>query len=102
MAAIGDFIASLISAPFVCIGWMLVGFIAGALARRIMGSGNAGCVSDIVLGLVGAFLGGIVVRWLGIGRSLDIGLGIGSIITALIGAVILIAIGRVFSPRRRR
>ncbi len=101
MAAIGDLIASIISAPFVCIGWIIVGFIAGALARRIMGSSNAGCVSDIVLGLIGAFLGGLVVRWLGLGRSLDIGLGIGSIVTALIGALILIAIGRVLSPRRR-
>jgi uncharacterized membrane protein YeaQ/YmgE (transglycosylase-associated protein family) len=102
MGAIGDLISSIISAPFACIGWIIVGFIAGALARRIMGSGNAGCVSDIVLGLIGAFLGGIVVSWLGIGRNLDIGLGIGSVITALIGAVILIAIGRIFSPRRRR
>ena len=98
----GDFIGSIIAAPFVCIGWILIGLIAGALARRVMGSGNASFVSDIVLGLVGAFIGGIVLGLLGFqsGRVIEPGLGIGSIVTALIGAIIVIFIGRALTGRR--
>jgi uncharacterized membrane protein YeaQ/YmgE (transglycosylase-associated protein family) len=96
-----EFIQGLISAPIYCVGYIIIGFLAGALARRIMGSSNAGCASDIVLGFVGSFIGSVVVRWLGFGKSLDIGLGIGSLITALIGAVVLIALGRIIRPRMR-
>jgi uncharacterized membrane protein YeaQ/YmgE (transglycosylase-associated protein family) len=96
-----DFISGIIAAPFYCIGWIIIGLIAGALARRVMGSSGS-AVTDIVLGLVGAFIGGIVLGFLGFqnGRIIEPGLGIGSIITALIGAIIVIAIGRAFSGRR--
>jgi uncharacterized membrane protein YeaQ/YmgE (transglycosylase-associated protein family) len=97
-----EFIQGLISAPIYCVGYIIIGFIAGALARRVMGSGNAGCVSDIVLGLIGAFIGSVIVRWLGLGSALDIGLGIGSLVTAFIGAVVLIALGRIIRPQPRR
>jgi uncharacterized membrane protein YeaQ/YmgE (transglycosylase-associated protein family) len=99
---IGGFIGGIIAAPFYCIGWIIIGFIAGALARRIMGSGNAGFGADIVLGLIGAVLGGFVLGLLGFssGRVIEPGLGIGSIVTALIGAIIVIAIGRAFTGRR--
>jgi uncharacterized membrane protein YeaQ/YmgE (transglycosylase-associated protein family) len=99
---IGGFISSLLAAPFMCIGWIIIGFIAGALARRLMGTGNASFVSDIILGLIGAFLGGIVLGLLGFqsGRIIEPGLGIGSIITALIGAIIVIFIGRALTGRR--
>lgn len=98
----GDFISGLLSAPIYCVAYIIIGFIAGALARRVMGSPNANFVSDIILGLIGAFLGSAIVRWLGFSSTLDIGLGIGSIITALIGAVVIIAIGRVLTGGRRR
>lgn len=98
----GDFIGGIIAAPFYCIGWIIIGLIAGALARRVMGSTNASAGADIVLGLIGAFIGGIVLGLLGFqnGRVIEPGLGIGSIVTALIGAIIVIAIGRAFSGRR--
>ena len=65
--------------------------------------GSSGSVgADIVLGLIGAFIGGIVLGLLGFqnGRIIEPGLGIGSIVTALIGAIIVIAIGRALSGRR--
>src|SRR5688572_385609 len=99
---IGGFIGGIIAAPFYCIGWIIIGFIAGALARRIMGAGNAGAGADIVLGLIGALIGGFVLGLLGFqsGRIIEPGLGIGSIVTSLIGAIIVIAIGRAFSRAR--
>jgi uncharacterized membrane protein YeaQ/YmgE (transglycosylase-associated protein family) len=101
MQGIVDFFSALIATPIYCIGYIIIGFLAGALARRLMGSQNAGCASDIILGLVGAFVGSIIVRWLNSGQDLTIGWGIGSLITALIGAVVLIGIGRIFRPQRR-
>lgn len=101
MQSLGDFIGSIIKAPFVLIAWIIIGFLAGAIARRIMGSKNAGCASDFVLGFVGAIVGGFVVGWLGFSQSLEIGLGIGTLITAVIGAVVLIALGRIIRPARR-
>jgi uncharacterized membrane protein YeaQ/YmgE (transglycosylase-associated protein family) len=97
----GDFIGGIIAAPFYCIGWIIIGLIAGALARRVMGGGGS-FGADIVLGLIGAFIGGIVLGLLGFqnGRIIEPGLGIGSIVTALIGAIIVIAIGRALSGRR--
>ena len=94
MEASGGFLSWLIMAPFACIGWIIIGFIAGALARRLMGSSNAPFILDIILGVVGAWVGGFILGLLGFGGALDIGFGIGSLITALIGAVVLIFIGR--------
>ena len=97
-----DFITGLIASPFYCIGWLIIGFIAGALARRVMGSTNANFVSDIILGLIGSFLGGLILGVLGFNNgTINVGLGIGSIITAFIGAVVLIWIGRLITGGRR-
>jgi uncharacterized membrane protein YeaQ/YmgE (transglycosylase-associated protein family) len=103
MSGIADFIGSIVAAPFYCIGWIIIGLIAGALARRVMGSTNASTGADIVLGLIGAIIGGFVLGLLGFqnGRIIEPGLGIGSIVTSLIGAIIVIAIGRAFSGRSR-
>ena len=73
------------------IAWLIVGLIAGFLARRVMGSGGYGLVGDIIVGIVGAFIGGLIVSLLGFGGSTGL---IGSIIVAIIGACILIAILR--------
>lgn len=99
---IGGFISGIIAAPFYCIGWIIIGLIAGALARRVMGSTSGSTINDIVLGLIGSLIGGFVLGLIGFsnGRVIEPGLGIGSIVTAFIGAVIVIAIGRAFSRSR--
>lgn len=80
--------------------WLVVGLIAGFLASVVMRGGGYGIVGDIVVGIIGAFLGGFLASLLGIGAG---GL-VGTIIIAFIGACILIAILRAFSGgfRRRR
>src|SRR5438034_10150474 len=68
--------------------WLVVGLIAGFLASVVMRGGGYGILGDIIIGIVGAFIGGFLASLLGLGAG---GL-IGTIIIAFIGACILIAI----------
>jgi uncharacterized membrane protein YeaQ/YmgE (transglycosylase-associated protein family) len=73
--------------------WLLVGLIAGWLAGKIARGRGFGCIADIVLGLVGAYLGGWIFEKVGI-------LGGGflySLAAATLGAVILVSIAHLFS-----
>jgi uncharacterized membrane protein YeaQ/YmgE (transglycosylase-associated protein family) len=70
--------------------WIIVGLIAGWAAGKIMKGGGYGVVMDIVLGIVGAVIGGWLLGALGIYAG---GL-IGSIVVAIIGAVFLIWVTR--------
>jgi uncharacterized membrane protein YeaQ/YmgE (transglycosylase-associated protein family) len=82
------------------IAWIVLGLVAGWLAGMIMGSGY-GLIGDIVLGVIGAFLGG----WLwGLVMHEDVMLGFNlpSLLIAVVGAIVLIAISRMFSGRRVR
>lgn len=72
------------------IWWVLVGLIAGWAAGKIMKGGGYGVVVDIVLGIVGAVVGGWLMGLLGI----HAGGFIGTIIIAIIGAVFLIWLSR--------
>lgn len=90
--------ASLILADLSATGilwWLLVGLIAGALAGMVMRGGGYGIVGDIVVGLVGAFFGGLIANALGLAGAGD-GL-LWSIFVAFIGACICIAILRAVS-----
>ena len=72
------------------IWWAVVGLIAGWAAGRIMKGGGYGVVMDIVLGIIGAVIGGWLLGVLGI----HAGGFSGTIIVAVFGAVILIWITR--------
>jgi uncharacterized membrane protein YeaQ/YmgE (transglycosylase-associated protein family) len=98
---IGDLISTIVSAPFICIGWLIVGFLAGAIARQVMGSPNASFVSDIILGLIGAFVGGLVASLLGFYKPAGgLELVLVNLVISMIGAIVLIAIGRALSGSR--
>ncbi len=71
--------------------WLVVGLVAGFLASRVMRGGGYGLVGDIIVGLIGAFIGGWLADLLGLGGTSSNSL-IVSIIIAFIGACILIAI----------
>jgi len=75
----------------VLIWWILVGLIAGWAAGKIMKGGGYGPVMDIVLGMIGAVIGGWLFNALGIYPGGGI---LGSIVVAIIGAVLLIALTR--------
>ncbi len=66
--------------------FLIIGILAGWLAGQLMKGGGYGLIGDLVIGVVGAFLGGWLLGSLGIFTA---GL-IGSLISATIGAVVLI------------
>jgi uncharacterized membrane protein YeaQ/YmgE (transglycosylase-associated protein family) len=70
--------------------YLIVGLIAGWLAGKIMKGGGYGIIGDLILGIVGAMIGGNLFGWLGIYAG---GL-IGSIIVATIGAILLVLLVR--------
>jgi uncharacterized membrane protein YeaQ/YmgE (transglycosylase-associated protein family) len=72
--------------------WIVVGAIAGWLASLVMKS-NQGLLTDIIVGIIGGIIGGWVLDLLNIGGGVS-GLNVVSIVTAFIGAVILLAILR--------
>jgi len=73
--------------------WLLIGLIAGWLAGKIARGRGFGCIADIVLGIVGSFIGGWVFTRLGV-----FGGGFWySLAAATLGAVILVLIAHLFS-----
>ena len=77
--------------------WAVVGLIAGWLASAVVG-GGLGVIGDIVVGIVGAFLGGLIFRQLHITAPFG-GLP-GTIFVAFIGAVILLVVFRLIRRGR--
>jgi uncharacterized membrane protein YeaQ/YmgE (transglycosylase-associated protein family) len=74
--------------------WIIVGAIAGWLASIVMKTNaQQGFIMDVIVGIIGAFIGGFVLNLLGVGGGVT-GLNIASILTAFIGAVILLALLR--------
>ncbi|MFA5714283.1 MAG: GlsB/YeaQ/YmgE family stress response membrane protein [Candidatus Paceibacterota bacterium] len=71
--------------------WIVFGGLVGLVASMIMGGGN-GLLIDIILGIVGASVGGWVMDFFG--KSGVSGFNIYSFLVALLGAIILIAIAR--------
>jgi uncharacterized membrane protein YeaQ/YmgE (transglycosylase-associated protein family) len=72
------------------LGFLIIGIAAGWLAGQLMKGGGFGLIGDLVVGVIGAFLGGWLLGALGIVAG---GL-IGSLVTATIGAVILLFLVR--------
>ncbi|SRR5258708_39938886 len=100
MSSISDFIGALLKSPFICLGWVIVGVLAGAIAHNFMKS-RGGLIGDLILGLVGALVGGFVFGLFGIGKP-DGGLTlvVVNLVIATIGAIILIALGRMIRGQR--
>lgn len=75
--------------------WIIFGALVGWIASIIMGTNaSQGALANIIIGIVGALIGGFVARALGIG-DID-GFNLGSFVIALGGAMLLIAIIRMF------
>ena len=79
--------------PGILLAWILVGLIAGALAGYIVRGKGFGCLGNIIVGLVGSFIGSIIAS------SLDWGTMRfwGSVFVSFLGAVILVIILQFFN-----
>ena len=77
--------------------WLIVGGIVGWLASIIMRrDAQQGILLNIVVGIVGAFIGGLIFG----GGSINDGISLTSVLFSLLGAVILLAIVNLFTRRR--
>jgi uncharacterized membrane protein YeaQ/YmgE (transglycosylase-associated protein family) len=66
--------------------FLLIGIVAGWLAGKIMSGGGFGLIGDMVIGVIGAFVGGFLLGILGFHAAGTIG----TLITATLGAVVLL------------
>jgi uncharacterized membrane protein YeaQ/YmgE (transglycosylase-associated protein family) len=78
--------------------WIIVGLIAGVLASLVMGGTGYGLIGDIIIGIVGAFVGGWLFSVLGVASPLG-GLP-GTILVAFVGAVVLLFVLRLIRRAR--
>lgn len=76
------------------LSWIVVGGLAGLFAQYLVGDDRGGCLVTVLLGIVGAFIGGFVMSLLGFGGVN--GLNLWSILVATVGAAILLAVARAF------
>jgi uncharacterized membrane protein YeaQ/YmgE (transglycosylase-associated protein family) len=82
------------------IAWIILGAIAGWLASKIVGRDDQqGCLMNIVVGVVGAFIGGAAVNLIS-GSGFDIGFNLTSFVVAILGAVVFLAVVNLIFGRR--
>jgi len=80
------------------LAWIILGLVAGWLAGQFMRGGGYGMIGDIILGIVGALVGGFLSSAL---LGIDVtGFNLSSVIISVIGAIIVIAIARLITGRR--
>ncbi len=81
--------------------WLVVGLIAGWLTGLVVKGGDFGIIGDIILGIVGALLGGFLAGALfGVTDAIS-GFNLTTLIVAFIGAVIVVVIVHALTGRRR-
>lgn len=82
------------------IAWIVLGALAGWIASMIMGTNSQqGCITDIVVGIVGAFIGGFIFNNF-FGSAGVTGFNLPSLLVAVVGAVVLLALIRLFRRGR--
>jgi uncharacterized membrane protein YeaQ/YmgE (transglycosylase-associated protein family) len=82
------------------VGWIILGFIAGALSGAIVGGRTArGCLPNIVVGILGAIVGGWIAQQLNLGQAQGF---IAAILVAVVGAIVVRVILEAVSPNDRR
>lgn len=78
------------------IGFLIVGLIAGWIADMLVKGSNFGLVGDLIVGVIGAFIGGFLFSLVGV----DAYGFIGNIVMAVIGAVVLLMLLNAFNRRK--
>lgn len=78
------------------LGWLLVGLLAGAIAGRVVRGRGYGCLVDIVVGMIGAFVGGLLLGAVvpGVAGFWE------SLLVAVIGAIVFLSVLHLLTGRR--
>jgi uncharacterized membrane protein YeaQ/YmgE (transglycosylase-associated protein family) len=83
------------------IGWILLGLLAGIIAKALLPGGDpGGFIITTLIGIAGALLGGFIAGVLGLGDPIDEFFDISTWLAAIAGAVVLLLIYRFVSDRR--
>ena len=82
------------------LGWIIVGLVAGLLARWVVKDDRSGCLYTLVVGVLGALIGGALMNAAGKRRVLDFSLA--SMLVAAIGAVLLLLVLQAIGGRHHR
>jgi uncharacterized membrane protein YeaQ/YmgE (transglycosylase-associated protein family) len=83
------------------IGWILLGIVGGVIAKALLpGNDPGGLIITIIIGIVGALLGGFLARALGLGDPIDEFFDVSTWLAAIIGSMILLVIYRAVTGRR--
>jgi uncharacterized membrane protein YeaQ/YmgE (transglycosylase-associated protein family) len=82
------------------VGYIIIGGIAGWVASKIVRGSGSGILRDVVVGVVGGYIGGMLLSWLGV--DVEHGRRWFTFFTALLGAVILLFIVRLARSAIRR
>ena len=81
------------------IAWIIIGLVAGFITGKLMKGSGFGPIMDMVIGLLGALIGGFLASHLGLGGEGDHGL-IMSIVIAVVGAVLLTLVVRLVTGNK--
>ena len=83
------------------LGWILLGLLAGIIAKAVLpGDDPGGIIITTLIGIAGAVLGGLVARALDIGDPIDEFFDWSTWLAAIIGAIALLLVWRVVAGRR--
>lgn len=80
------------------LAWIVVGLIAGLVARWVVRDDRSGCLYTLGVGVLGALVGGALVRAAGLGRNAEFSL---SLVTATLGAILLLLVLQALAGRGR-
>ncbi len=84
------------------IGWIVLGLLAGLIAKAIMpGAERGGVILTTLLGIGGALLGGFLATALGFGDPVDEFFDISTWLAAIVGALVILFLWNLISERRR-
>lgn len=76
------------------ITWIVIGLVAGALAGRVVEGGGFGCLGNLVVGVAGAVIGGVILHAVEPDAQYEF---LGSIVVSFIGAVLLLGVLRLLN-----
>jgi uncharacterized membrane protein YeaQ/YmgE (transglycosylase-associated protein family) len=82
------------------IGWIVIGFIAGAISGAVVGGRTArGCLPNVVVGILGAIVGGWIAQQLNFGQAQEF---FAIVVVAVFGSIVVRVILEAVSPNDRR
>ena len=83
---------------FDLIGWIIIGFLGGALSAAVVGGRTArGCLPNIVVGVIGAVIGGWLATQLGFGQAQGF---LAAVVVAVLGSIVVRVVLEALAPKK--